>query len=85
MVHIKGGIMYDKLFEKGHIGKLELKNRLVMPAMGVNYSTATGEASLQDIEYFKARAKGGIGLIITGITNVDGKAGRACGPAICSK
>lgn len=79
MVHIKGGIMYDKLFEKGHIGKLELKNRLVMPAMGVNYSTATGEASLQDIEYFKARAKGGIGLIITGITNVDGKAGRACG------
>lgn len=71
--------MYNKLFEKGRIGKLELKNRLVMPAMGVNYSSAEGEATAQEIEYFKARAKGGIGLIITGITNVDGKAGRASG------
>lgn len=71
--------MYKKLFEQGKIAKLDIKSRTVMPAMGVNYSTATGEATAQEIEYYKARAKGGIGLIITGITNVDGKAGRACG------
>lgn len=71
--------MYQKLFEQGKIGKLDIKSRTVMPAMGVNYSTANGEATNQEIEYYKARAKGGIGLIITGITNVDGKAGRACG------
>ena len=71
--------MYQKLFEPGKIAKLDIKSRTVMPAMGVNYSTATGEATSQEIEYYKARAKGGIGLIITGITNVDGKAGRACG------
>ncbi len=42
--------MYNKLFEKGRIGKLELKNRLVMPAMGVNYSSAEGEATAQEKE-----------------------------------
>lgn len=71
--------MYEKLFQKGKIGSLDLKNRTVMTAMGVNYSSSTGESTSQEIEYYKARAKGGIGLIITGITNVDGKAGRACG------
>ena len=27
---------YEHLFEKGKIGKLTLKNRIVMPAMGTN-------------------------------------------------
>lgn len=29
--------MYEKLFQKGKIGSLDLKNRTVMTAMGVNY------------------------------------------------
>lgn len=71
--------MHQKLFEKGKIGKLQLKNRLVMPAMGVNYSTANGEASNQEIAYYAARAKGGIGLIITGVTQVENETGKALG------
>ena len=36
---------YEKLFTKGKIGRLELKNRIVMPAMGTNLASYTGEAS----------------------------------------
>ena len=62
---------YEKLFQKGMIGKLELKNRIVMPAMGVSLASSTGEASDEIIRYYEERAKGGCGLIITEITRVD--------------
>ena len=32
---------YPKLFEKGKIGKVELKNRIVMPAMGTGFASST--------------------------------------------
>ena len=35
---------YEKLFEKGKIGKLTLKNRIVMPPMGTGFAAASGEA-----------------------------------------
>ena len=62
---------YEKLFQKGMIGKLELKNRIVMPAMGVSLASSTGEASDEMIRYYEERAKGECGLIITEITRVD--------------
>lgn len=62
---------YEKLFQKGRIGKLELKNRIVMPAMGVSLASSTGEASDEIIRYYEERAKGGCGLIITEITRID--------------
>ena len=62
---------YEKMFQKGRIGKLELKNRIVMPAMGVSLATSTGEASDEIIRYYEERAKGGCGLIITEITRID--------------
>lgn len=34
---------YEKLFERGRIGKLNLKNRVVMPAIGVNLANSQGE------------------------------------------
>ncbi len=40
---------YTKLFEKGKIGRLELKNRIVMPAMGCSLAASTGEASQEMI------------------------------------
>lgn len=67
--------MYTKLFEKGHIGQLELKNRIVMPAMGCSFATSTGEASDEMIAYYAERAKGGAGLIITEITRIDDETG----------
>lgn len=61
----------ERLFERGFIGGLELKNRVVMPAMGCSLAEADGVAGEQIIRYYQARAKGGVGLIITEITRID--------------
>lgn len=62
---------YQKLFEKGHIGNLKLKNRIVMPPMETGLASISGEASEDIIKYYEQRAKGGCGLIITEICRVD--------------
>ncbi len=57
---------YDKLFEPAYIGNLKIKNRLVMSPMNTQFSI--GEPPVlgeRYFEYYKARAKGGVGLIIT--------------------
>ena len=66
---------YTKLFEPGKIGSLELKNRIVMPAMGCSLAESTGEAGARMIKYYADRARGGAGLIITEITRVDDETG----------
>ena len=66
---------YTKLFEAGRIGTLELKNRIVMPAMGCSFAESTGEAGARMIRYYAERARGGAGLIITEITRVDDETG----------
>ena len=59
---------YKKLFEPIKINKLEIKNRLVMGPMGnINMADETGRPSQKMISYFEARAKGGVGLITTGL------------------
>lgn len=62
---------YKKLFEKGKIGNLTLKNRIVMPPMGTGLAEISGEANENIIRYYEERAKGGCGLIITEICRVD--------------
>ena len=55
------------LFEPGRIGRLSLKNRIVMAAMGVgSLAEPDGRLSERLIDYYVARAKGGTGLILTG-------------------
>ena len=66
---------YEKLFTPGRIASLELKNRIVMPAMGCSLAESTGEAGARIIRYYAERAKGGAGLIITEITRVDDETG----------
>ena len=66
---------YAKLFTPGKIGNLELKNRIVMPAMGCSLAESTGEAGARIIKYYADRARGGAGLIITEITRVDDETG----------
>lgn len=64
--------MNEKLLEKkGYIGKLELKNRLVMTAMGIGYADHEGNATDEIIDFYAERAKGGAGLIITEVTQVN--------------
>ncbi len=54
------------LFQPFQIGGVELKNRIVMLSMDTGYGDA-GYASKRDREYLVARARGGAGLIITGM------------------
>ncbi len=63
---------YKELFEPASIGKLKIKNKLSMAPMGpVGYANALGAFNQRLQEYYVERAKGGIGLIITGICSVD--------------
>ncbi|MBW2085646.1 MAG: FAD-dependent oxidoreductase [Deltaproteobacteria bacterium] len=59
-----------KLFTPIQIGPLRLKNRVVMPAMHLNY---TPEAYVTDrlIHFYAERAAGGVSLIIAGGCAVD--------------
>ncbi len=55
---------YDLLFHPGKIGSLQLKNRLVMPAMDTTLADAEGRVTDRLIKYYQARASGGAALII---------------------
>lgn len=53
-----------------NIGKLQLKNRLAMAPTLLSIAGDNGEITQDIIEYYEARAKGGVGLIITGAAHV---------------
>ncbi|MDO8567092.1 MAG: FAD-dependent oxidoreductase [Dehalococcoidales bacterium] len=55
---------FERLFEPGKIGKLQLKNRLVMPAMGTRSCGVWGEVTQTTVEWYRRRAQGGCGLVI---------------------
>ena len=57
------------LFTPIHIGKVEIKNRIVMPALTTGF--AIGEVNDKLKNYFIARAKGGAGLIVVGIAAIE--------------
>jgi 2,4-dienoyl-CoA reductase-like NADH-dependent reductase (Old Yellow Enzyme family)/thioredoxin reductase len=59
------------LFHSGRIGRLTLRNRLVMPAMVMNFGTPHGEVTEQYRRFYEERALGGVGLIIVGAAYVD--------------
>lgn len=60
----------DPLFTPLRIGKLEVKNRIVLPAMHLNYCP-TGEVTDKLIEFYRVRAQGGVGLVIVGGCGID--------------
>ncbi|NLJ33512.1 MAG: FAD-dependent oxidoreductase [Firmicutes bacterium] len=55
---------YPKLFEPTRIGALELRNRIVLSPAHTNF-TVDNKYTDRYIEYYKERAKGGVGLIIS--------------------
>ena len=61
---------YEKMFSRGKIGNLNLKSRIVLPAMGLGVEGADCMVNDATVAYFQARAKSGCGLIITGVTRV---------------
>jgi 2-enoate reductase len=61
-----------KLLEPGRIGKMEIKNRVVMAAMGAHgLHEPDGDWSERFRAYYEARAAGGTGLITTETTFVS--------------
>jgi len=57
--------VFRKIFSPIRIGPLEIPNRLVVPAMVMNFCNADGTANERYISYHEAKARGGWGLIIT--------------------
>jgi len=55
-----------KLFEPTKIGQVELKNRIVMSATSTSYGDR-GRVSERMKNFYAARAKGGVGLLVIGI------------------
>ncbi len=69
---VEHAMMSSFLFRPGKIGTLELKNRIVMAPMGARgLIEPDGRFSQRAVDYYVARAKGGVGLIITGLMAVE--------------
>src|ERR1035438_5592602 len=53
----------SKLFTPALIGRVEIRNRIVMPPMTTRLADAEGYVTDATIAYFRARAAGGVGLV----------------------
>src|SRR3990172_8902466 len=57
-------IRYPRLFSAGRIGRLGLRNRILMAPMEKNLALPTGAVTQRYIDYCEARAAGGAALIL---------------------
>ena len=57
-------IKHPHLASSASMGSLQLKNRMVMAAMGSNFAGKDGHTTEQLIAYYEERARGGVGLIV---------------------
>lgn len=63
---------YKELFTPVKIGTVTIKNKFAMAPMGpLGLADAQGGFNQRGIDYYTERAKGGTGLIITGVTFVE--------------
>lgn len=63
---------YKVLFEPMKIGSVEVKNKFFMAPMATIVQTDEDNSyTTQSTDYYVARAKGGVGLIITGANWVE--------------
>ena len=71
---------FVKLFEPLKLRNMEIRNRIIMPAMALNFSP---DRSVNDktIDFYEERSKGGVGLIILGGCGVED---RGSGPTMLS-
>ena len=66
---------FAKLLSPGRIGRLELRNRICLTPMGTNLEADDGTPGERITRFYEARARGGAGLIIVGVTGVAWPAG----------
>lgn len=67
---------FQKLFEPGKIGKITLKNRIIMAPMHIGLVSAVGEVTQRMVDYYIERAKGGVSMIIVENACVDWPTGK---------
>jgi 2,4-dienoyl-CoA reductase-like NADH-dependent reductase (Old Yellow Enzyme family)/NADPH-dependent 2,4-dienoyl-CoA reductase/sulfur reductase-like enzyme len=58
------------LLSEGRIGSMVVRNRIAVPAMGVSMAEPDGHCGERIVRYHEEQAKGGVGLIITGVAGV---------------
>jgi len=75
--------MYDHLAQPISLGRLQLKNRILMPAMHHLY-TENGRPTPRFTDYYLARARGGAALLITGACRFDGFGAHKTTMSLCS-
>lgn len=64
---------FEKLFEHAKIKNMSLKNRMVMSPMGTFSENHDGFPSSAQVEYYRARAKGGVGMVLVEAQYVTNK------------
>jgi 2,4-dienoyl-CoA reductase-like NADH-dependent reductase (Old Yellow Enzyme family)/thioredoxin reductase len=62
---------FSSLCQPGNIGTLQLKNRLIMAAMGVPLAEPEGGVTDKMIAFYRARAEGGVGLVTTSFASIS--------------
>lgn len=72
--------MNGKIWESVQLGSVTVKNRIAMPPMSTRLSNTDGSVTQRLIDYYEARAQGGVGLIIVEYSYIDNKASKA---AVC--
>ena len=62
---------YKNLLSPMNIGTMTVRNRTVMTAAEVSFGQPNGKPTEKLMAYYEERAKGGVGLIIPGVTRVN--------------
>lgn len=62
---------FSPLFQPGRLGTLRIENRIIMPAMASQLAEPDGRVSERLLDYYRARAQGGAGLIIPAYASVS--------------
>ena len=56
--------LFSKLLSPGQLGPLEVRNRIVLPAIDHNNCNEEGLITDETVAHYETRAKGGVGLLI---------------------
>jgi 2,4-dienoyl-CoA reductase (NADPH2) len=72
-----GANAFPQLLSPGRIGKLALRNRIVMSPMGSFLGGADGHITERHKRFYEERARGGVGLVTTEVVAVDYPRGAA--------
>ena len=60
---------FERLFSPIQVGAVELRNRIIMPAMEAALTNEDGSMSERAIRFYEARARGGAAMIIPSSTS----------------